>query len=256
MGPTLAASKVVKSHGGSYISAARSTQVLRPSDLVQNTQSQTNLPVGTKSPSKRVTKKLSHKIQAAGYTAEISNATKKILLSSGLSHPDHGSKVLKGHSQSSGIKKLQLTKPEVADKQKAQNIQLLRQVHHKQITTASKGKDSGSVQISGQGKSFSVLVPSAESVALSKAMLLDCNSGQPSAVKDDTLSKRASAANSVKKKSAGGSLILHQDDHHTMMQDQPNDKQTDDSADPTVLEHDPVFASKKTSFVSARFSVS
>ena len=50
-----------------------------------------------------------------------------------------------------------------------------------QITTASKGKDSGSVQKMqgiGQGKSFSVLVPSAESTALSKAMLLDCKQGQ------------------------------------------------------------------------------
>jgi len=38
-----------------------------------------------------------------------------------------------------------------SDVPKKQNIQLLRQVHHKQITTASKGKDSGSVQKVMQG---------------------------------------------------------------------------------------------------------
>ena len=63
------------------------------------------------------------------------------------------------------------------DQQRTQNFQMLRQVHGKQITTASKGKDSGNAQFTNVGdhggKSYSVLVPSAESVAQSKAMMLD-----------------------------------------------------------------------------------
>jgi hypothetical protein len=105
-----------------------------------------------------------------------------------------------------------LTLEQSSDKQKHQNIQLLRQVHHKQITTASKGKDSGIVQKSlgvAQGKSVSVLVPSAESVALSKAMLLDQEVHVVKPLKNSSAKRlQGSFANSAEKeRRSGGSLI-------------------------------------------------
>jgi hypothetical protein len=88
---------------------------------------------------------------------------------------------------------LEIHKQQSSDRQKSENIQLLRQVHHKQITTASKGKDSGSVQKpfgATQGKSVTVLVPSAESVALSKAIFLE-QQVQPVKLQKNTLTKKS-----------------------------------------------------------------